>query len=196
MNKHLQPPLSPTFHRSPVDAQALSRNAPTRPSLSPWRIAEPTPPPLPGRPCVPENGPRAEYVACGIPPGHNKNYHGRPAWGPPPRPRVLPAVYARNWPDAVCPNNANSRLGDKLPPFPCRISQTTQIRSCPPGNTGASSLRSFWSHSEMGGMAPAKQAFAGVPFLRLFEGHLRLSITHRETNRRFYPRFASPCSAQ
>ena len=46
----------------------------------------------------------------------------------------------------------------------------------------------------MGGTAPAKQAFAGVPFLRLFEGHLRLSFTHRETNRPFCPRFASPCS--
>ena len=43
-------------------------------------------------------------------------------------------------------------------------------------------------------MTPVKQAFTGVPFLRHCEGHLRLSITHPASNRRFYPRFARRCS--
>lgn len=77
---------------------------------------------------------------------------------------ATPVVCARSLPDAACLHNAGSRLAGKVPPNPSRIFQTTRIRSYPPGNTGASSLRSFWSHSEMGGTTPAKQAFAGLFF--------------------------------
>lgn len=172
----------------------LSRKARTRSALSPCRMAETNTTTTPSRPYVPENAPTEAYAACGIPPGHSKNYRGRSAWDPPRCPPVRLGVCARNQPDAVCPYNASNRLGDKVPPNRYRIAQETQIGFCPPGNSGPSSLRFCCSHSEMGRMTPVKQAFTGVPFLRHFEGHLRLSITHRASNRRFYPRFARRCS--